>query len=82
MTPEERSRRASIASNTRWARTPDRRGATSRARRAWEARFEREVDPNNELDPETRAKLAANARKAFYQRFSQKGVQARRKKAA
>lgn len=80
MTPEERSRRASIAANARWSREPDRLGATEHLRRGLERKFEDEVDPERTLDPKVRAKLAANARKAFYMRIQERSrkVRARR----
>lgn len=81
-TPEDRSAQASIAANTRWAHTPDRLGATAPARRGLIAKFEREVDPENKLDPAVRARLVENARKAYYRRLARKSAAARRKKAA
>ena len=63
LTPEERSLRARIAANSRWAKT-DRAGATEAARRGFYERFEREVDPDGKLDPVERAKRTDNAIKA------------------
>jgi len=82
VTPEERRTRASIAADTRWARTPDRLGATAPARRGLIAKFEREVDPDGQLPPDVRTKLAENARRAFYKRLAARSVKTRRKKAA
>ena len=50
--------RGRLAANTRWARTEDRRAAMQPARDGWQRKFEREVDPNNELTPQERAKRA------------------------
>lgn len=62
--------RGRIAANQRWSQTPDRTEATEPARQAFMARFEAEVDPDGTLDPELRAKLAENARKAYFQRMA------------
>ncbi len=64
----------------RWAREPDRRAATAPARRAFQERFEREVDPTGELDPKERAKRAECARKAYYADLALRSVQARQRK--
>jgi hypothetical protein len=71
------SAHASVAANTRWAHEPDRSAATAPARAALEAKFAREVDPEGILPPAERAKRAANARRAFYQRLAIKSAQAR-----
>lgn len=67
------------AAHTSWSRTSDRSARTLAARRAADARFEREVDPNNELTPEERAKRAESARKAWYAGIALRSAQARRK---
>jgi hypothetical protein len=72
------SAHASVAANTRWAHEPDRSAATAPARAALEDKFAREVDPEGILPPAERAKRAANARRAFYQRLAIKSAQARR----
>ncbi|MDT7764503.1 MAG: hypothetical protein QOC63_3923 [Mycobacterium sp.] len=64
-----------------WANTVDRAARTAKARAAADARFEREVDPNNELLPEVRAKKAEAARKAFYKRMQLASAKARRARA-
>ena len=81
LTPPERSIRAQIAAHERWAKTPDRTSATAPARRALEAKFEREVDPDGKLSPIERAKRVENARKAYYARLALKSAEARRRKA-
>jgi hypothetical protein len=42
------------------------------------ARFEREVDPNCELDPRERARRAEHAKRAFYISLGVKSGKARR----
>jgi hypothetical protein len=42
------------------------------------AKFEREVDPHNELLPAERAKRAEHARKAHFKRMALKSVEVRR----
>lgn len=71
------SAHASVAANTRWAHEPDRAAATAKARQALADKFDREVDPDGTLDPAERAKRAANARRAFYQRLAIKSAQSR-----
>lgn len=65
---------------TRWANTDDRSMATWPARKAFEDKFDREVDPEGKLTPKERAKRAGFARKAYYQRLAMKSVQARRRR--
>jgi len=71
------SAHASSAANTRWAHEPDRTAATAAARAALADKFEREVDPEGILPPAERAKRAANARRAFYQRLAIKSAESR-----
>jgi hypothetical protein len=79
---QARALRARIAAHTRWSREPDRSAATAKARKGLLDRFEREVDPENKLDPAERAVRADNARKAFYLRLSLKSADARRRRKA
>jgi hypothetical protein len=67
-----------------WANTPDRAARTAPARRAMLEKFEREVDPNNELTPAERAKRAEYARKAHFTEMAIKSakVRGRRKSTA
>jgi hypothetical protein len=53
---------------------------TKAARAAFNARFEREVDPDGTLPPEERARRAGYAKKAYYLRLAMKGVAARKAK--
>ena len=71
------SAHASRAANTRWAHEPDRTAATAAARAALADKFDREVDPEGILPPAERAKRAANARRAFYQRLAIKSAESR-----
>lgn len=73
----ERQLIASIAAHESWARTSDKSARTAPARAALLARFEREVDPDNALPPDERAKRAEHARKAYFQRLSLKSARAR-----
>jgi hypothetical protein len=82
LSPSERTMRAQIAANVRWAHTVDRKTATAEARRGFNARFEREVDPHDELSPEERARRAEYARKAHMQRLALKSARARRRRGA
>lgn len=81
-TPAERSLRASLAANVGWANTPDRLARTAPGRAAAEARFEKLVDPEGLLPPAERAKRAANARKAHFQRMALASARSRRARAA
>ena len=80
LTPAERSMRAQIAAHESWARTPDRSARTAAARRAAEARFERQVDPEGKLTPQERAWRAEHARKAHMQRMALRSAQARKRR--
>lgn len=68
-------RQAAVLSS--WATTPNRTARTAPARRAFEARFEREVDPDGALLPEERARRAAAARRAYFKRLAVKSADAR-----
>jgi len=78
--PEVRSLVASIASNTRWGLEPDRRAATAPARAGLLARFEREADPDGQLEPSERAYRAEKLLQAHMLRMSLKAASARRRK--
>lgn len=62
--PAVRSISARIAANTRWSQQ-DTRAGTAAARAGFMARFERQVDPDELLLPEERAKRAERAMKAY-----------------
>lgn len=69
LTPAQRSQRARIAALARHSRT-DGRDATQPAREAFMARFERQVDPDNELAPAERARRAELAKREHFQRMA------------
>lgn len=77
----ERKLIASLAVNTRWARTPDREAAMEPLRRGMREKFEREVDPDKKLSPAVRAKLAKNAYDAHMKRLALLSVQSRKRAA-
>lgn len=56
------------------------RTTTRRAREAFFAKFEREVDPDGVLSPAERTKRAEYARRAFYLRLSAKSAAARKRR--
>ena len=81
-TPEDKVLAGRAAAYKSWAHTPDRSARTAPARRAMLEKFEREVDPNNELTPAERAKRAEYARKAHFTELALRSAQARRRRAA
>jgi hypothetical protein len=83
-TPAQRSLNAQVAVHTSWAKTVDRSARTAPGRQAFADRFERQVDPDGVMDPDTRAKAAANARRAYFLSLAAKSakVRARRKRSA
>lgn len=76
-TPEVRHLSASVAANSRWASELDRSKATLPARAAFNQRFLDEVDPDRKLSHDERAKRAANAKRAYYQRLALASARAR-----
>jgi hypothetical protein len=78
--PQFRSQRGRLGAYASWAKTEDRTARTAPAARAFLDRFEREVDPENKLTVQERAKRAEWARKAYYQRLAMKSAAARRRR--
>lgn len=78
MTPGERAMRGRMGAHLSWANTADPAKRTKPGRDAFLARFEREVDPDNELDPAERARRATSARKAYMQQLALNSAAARR----
>lgn len=74
----DQSLQARLAAHESWAKTDDRSARTAPARRAFEARFEREVDPDGVLPAPVRAERAASARKAYFARLTLQSIAARR----
>lgn len=68
---------ASIAVDQSWLNTTDRPGRTAPARRAFDERFVRQVDPDGTLDPTERARLAEIARRLHFKKLALRSVQAR-----
>lgn len=70
----------SIAANNRWSREsphgPD--STPAKARAGLEAKFLREVDPDNQLPEPERRRRAECARRAYYQRLALASARARR----
>lgn len=81
-TPAERSLQARIASNISWATTANRSTRTAPARKAFNERFERQVDPDGVLLPAERARRAENARTAYFQQLALRSARARRARKA
>jgi hypothetical protein len=77
-TPAERRLRAQAAAHQSWANTADRSARTAAARKALDARFEREVDPEGTLPAAERELRAKAARSAYYAEIARKSLQARR----
>ena len=75
----ERSLRARLAAHAMHARH-DPRTTTINGRAAFLARFEREVDPGDTLDPEERRRRAEHARRAYFARLQLASSKARRAK--
>jgi hypothetical protein len=79
LTPAERKLRAEIAAEESWAQTEDRPARTAPARMAFLDKFEKQVDPDNQLSPAERAKRAEHTRRAHFKRMALKSVRARRR---
>ncbi len=79
--PERRRQIAALGADASWANTPDWTARTSAARAARFKQYEAQVDPDNQLDPVTRAKRAEKAMKVHMRQMSRKGVEARRRNA-
>lgn len=77
LTPQQRRLRASQAAHSSWAQTTDRTARTAPGTAAFLDRFERQVDPAGQLDPQERARRAASARKAYFTRLALKSSRAR-----
>jgi hypothetical protein len=83
VTPAERSKRAQLASLTRWAADPDWSSSTAPARAGFEARFDRAViNKHGVLPPEEHAKYAAIERRLYFAGLQAKAAKARRARKA
>lgn len=81
LTPEEMSLRGKLAAHVMWSKVPDRSARTAPGRAAFDARFEKQVDPGGVMDPETRRKAAESAKKAHFARMAFRSAQVRSRKA-
>lgn len=81
LTPEERTLRARLAAQTRWA-NEDPQPTALRAQAGLRARFLREVDPDSVLPEAERQRRAESLRRAYYTRLSFEAVRARRARRA
>jgi hypothetical protein len=81
LSPAERSLRARLAAHAMHAKH-DPRQTTANGRAAFQARFEREVDPDGTLGPEERRRRAEHARSAYFARIQLASAKARRIKRA
>jgi len=75
--PSDRSLRARAAAHARWAKH-DPVSGTVAARNAFLDRFDREVDPDNRLDPDERARRAGHARRRYFLDLARRSAAARR----
>lgn len=74
----DRTTIAKIAAYSRWSKERDRSAATSKARRAFDDRFLREVDPDGVLPHIERQKRADAARSAYFAKLALASAKARR----
>ena len=74
--------RGRLGAHTLHAQLPDPSAHTAPARAAFEARWERIVDPDGTLAPQDRARRAAHARAAHFARMSLASARARRARSA
>jgi hypothetical protein len=77
LTPEQRRLRAELGAHERWAREPNRSAATAKARRAFLAKLEAQVDPQGVMPAEERARRAEHLRKAHMARMALAASRAR-----
>jgi hypothetical protein len=77
--PAHRSPIASVASNTRWARTTaaDRRAATAPATEARRRSWEQKADPDGRMTPVELADAVARLKTAHYRLMALRSAQAR-----
>lgn len=77
-TPEQRHLQTRIAAHIKWAQTDPVQG-TEKARQAALDRFEKQVDPDLQLEPAERARRAEHAKKAYFLGLALKSATARKK---
>jgi hypothetical protein len=81
VTPSERQMRARLGAYAQHARY-DGVEITSKARAAFLARFENEVDPDRQLEAGERRRRADAAKRAHFTRMALRSAQSRRKAAS
>lgn len=81
LTPEQRSDRARLAAQVRWA-YEDPRAGTEKARAALWERYLDQVDPDRSLPEDERARRAESARRADMTRLALAASRARSRRAA
>jgi hypothetical protein len=80
VTSDERRLRAELGAHARWGRERNRSAATAKARQAFLAKLETEVDPEGILPPELRASMVEHRRQEHMKRMALAASRARRKK--
>jgi len=73
----DKSLAASAAAHRSWANTEDVAARLAPAHRAFEARFERQVDPDSRMRPEDRARCAEHAKRAYFREMAIRSNRAR-----
>jgi hypothetical protein len=79
LTPAERTLRARQAAHSKWAQHDPVQG-TAKAREAFDARFQRQVDPDGVLSVGERQRRAEHARNAYFTRLALASARARKSK--
>jgi hypothetical protein len=79
-TPDRASYTARARAHKSWANTSDPAARTAPARRRFEERFERQIDPDGVLPPQERARRAAHLRAAYYLDLAERSAKARRER--
>jgi uncharacterized membrane protein len=79
LTPEQRTLRAQVAANTRWARPGERQRHGDKISEARLRHHEARVDPEGVLEPAERRKLAQNSLRAEMARLALRSSRARKR---
>jgi hypothetical protein len=80
LTPEQRRLRAELGAHALWGRQTDRAAQTAKARAAFLAKLEAEVDPDGTLPPKLRASMVEHRRQEHMKRMALAAAEKRRKK--
>jgi hypothetical protein len=80
VTPHERRLRGELGAHAKWGRERNRSAATAKARAAFIAKLEAEVDPEGVLPPELRASMVEHRRQEHMKRMALAASRARRRK--